>query len=184
MNQIRTNNEPKVLEAQNKVHMALGDGDGDLGGGILIANQDVPGPNIFNNIIWGNTDDIYDVYGNASITYSDIEEGYGGTGNIHNNPKLSGLYLNQDSPAIDAGTSNGAPTTDILGGVRPQNGGIDMGAYEYGPLLPQSGALKDTANSSSSSPKPNYLLIIILTAPLPVLYFFLKRFLTIKKQGR
>lgn len=39
-----------------------------------------------------------------------------------------------NSPAIDSGTSQGAPSTDIAGTARPQGDGVDIGAYEY---LPQ-----------------------------------------------
>ncbi|MBI4556253.1 MAG: right-handed parallel beta-helix repeat-containing protein, partial [Candidatus Hydrogenedentes bacterium] len=35
------------------------------------------------------------------------------------------------SSAIDAGTSEGAPETDIRGVTRPQGAGVDIGAYEY-----------------------------------------------------
>lgn len=178
VDQIKAADEPKILAARDRLRIATDNGE-EMGGGILIANETAAGPNIYNNIIWGNTDDIYDLYNNSSVTYSDIKDNDQGTGNIHGDPKLTGLYLNQDSPAIDAGTRNGAPTTDILGNTRPQNSGIDMGAYEASPLLPLSGALNST-EANSSSPKPNYLLIIILTAPLPVIYFLLRKFL-IKK---
>jgi len=174
IDQIKITNEPKIFSAKDKLAKITDEGP-SLGGGILIANQTTAGPNIYNNIIWGNTDDIYDIYNNSNITYSDIGENISGIGNIYSNPKLNGLYLNQDSPAIDAGTRNGAPETDILGGARPQNSGVDMGAYEIGPLLPLSGA-KNTLKSDSSSPKPNYLLIIILAAPLSTIYFALKKF--------
>ncbi|MFH1377881.1 MAG: choice-of-anchor Q domain-containing protein [Planctomycetota bacterium] len=40
------------------------------------------------------------------------------------------LQLQPSSPCIDAGTSTGAPATDILGVERPQGLGVDMGAYE------------------------------------------------------
>ena len=40
------------------------------------------------------------------------------------------LQLQLSSPCIDAGTSDGAPATDILGVERPQGSGVDMGAYE------------------------------------------------------
>jgi len=39
--------------------------------------------------------------------------------------------LKPGSPGIDAGTSDGAPATDIEGNVRPCWNGIDIGAYEY-----------------------------------------------------
>ena len=36
-----------------------------------------------------------------------------------------------DSPAVDAGVSEGAPETDIAGSRRPCGAGVDIGAYEY-----------------------------------------------------
>jgi len=41
-------------------------------------------------------------------------------------------HLLPESPAIDAGTFNGAPDDDVEGNMRPIGAGIDMGAYEYG----------------------------------------------------
>lgn len=40
------------------------------------------------------------------------------------------------SPLIDLARSNGAPATDINGVARPQQSGIDIGAYEYNPNAP------------------------------------------------
>lgn len=39
--------------------------------------------------------------------------------------------LEQNSPAIDAGTLEGAPKTDIEGTTRPCGDGVDIGAYEF-----------------------------------------------------
>jgi hypothetical protein len=60
-------------------------------------------------------------------------------GAITANPQLvdyrsdgSGDYhLTATSPAIDAGTNSGAPTTDIDGVLRPQGKAWDIGLYEY-----------------------------------------------------
>ncbi|NLM72391.1 MAG: hypothetical protein GX181_10605 [Synergistaceae bacterium] len=41
------------------------------------------------------------------------------------------MALLAGSPAIDAGTSEGAPATDQRGVKRPQGSGIDIGAYEF-----------------------------------------------------
>jgi hypothetical protein len=41
-------------------------------------------------------------------------------------------HLQAGSPAIDAGTSAGAPTTDFEGHGRPCGAGVDIGAYESG----------------------------------------------------
>jgi hypothetical protein len=45
-------------------------------------------------------------------------------------------HLQPRSPCIDAGTSEGAPTTDIEGNGRPCGAGVDMGAYEFGGCPP------------------------------------------------
>jgi hypothetical protein len=52
-----------------------------------------------------------------------------GADNIHRTAD-DGLKLSCASPAYNAGTSTGAPTTDITGTTRPQLGAVDMGAYE------------------------------------------------------
>jgi hypothetical protein len=41
-------------------------------------------------------------------------------------------HLQPGSPAVDAGTVKGAPTTDIEGNGRPCGSGVDIGAYEFG----------------------------------------------------
>jgi hypothetical protein len=51
---------------------------------------------------------------------------------VNYQPDGSGDYhLTATSPAIDAGTNIGAPTTDIDGVSRPQGKGWDIGPYEY-----------------------------------------------------
>ncbi|MCB9766550.1 MAG: hypothetical protein H6752_00005, partial [Candidatus Omnitrophica bacterium] len=39
-----------------------------------------------------------------------------------------------ESPSVDSGTADGAPTVDITSGHRPRGGGFDMGAYENCPF--------------------------------------------------
>lgn len=41
------------------------------------------------------------------------------------------LRLGEGSPAIDAGSAEGAPDDDLAGHPRPVGAGYDMGAYEY-----------------------------------------------------
>jgi hypothetical protein len=40
-------------------------------------------------------------------------------------------HLSSTSPAINAGTSNNAPSADRDGVARPQDGGVDIGAFEF-----------------------------------------------------
>lgn len=134
--------------------------ENEYGGGILISNGEANSPSIYNNIIWGNTtDDFADQDGDNSVIYSDLGESIAGVGNISADPLLSNYNLTQNSPAIDAGTSNNAPPTDFDGTIRPQHNGIDMGAYEYaGPLpeLPETGI-------TINSPTENNLIYLFLS---------------------
>jgi len=50
---------------------------------------------------------------------------------VNTNPSNLDLHLKAGSPAIDAGTSSGAPSVDFDGVSRPQGSGYDVGAYEY-----------------------------------------------------
>ena len=57
------------------------------------------------------------------------------SGTVSSNPRIMGLdgvyRLKAKSPAIDAGTTTGAPRTDFDGVRRPQGRGIDIGAFEW-----------------------------------------------------
>ncbi len=87
---------------------------------------------ITNCIVWGN--DLY----NCTATYSDIEGGYPGEGNINADPRFvdiagGNLHLLPDSPCINAGNPNYVPgpyETDIDGDPRVIGLRIDMGADE------------------------------------------------------
>ncbi len=117
------------------------------GGGIFIQGGSTA---LSNSILWGNQPAQID--GGAAVTYSDIQNGYSGAGNIQTDPLFTdaasgSLRLQPGSPAIDAG-NNAAPglvgitvdldgmprfvdrpgTTDIGNGVAPI---VDMGAYEW-----------------------------------------------------
>ena len=91
--------------------------------------------NIINSIIWDNP---IDETGTVTVTYSDVEGGWSGTGNISDDPQLLGVHLTGTSPCIDAGTATDAPAEDIDEETRPQATGIDMGADEYSGAGPET----------------------------------------------
>jgi hypothetical protein len=120
----------------------VGNHAGSSGGGIY--NLDITELTIVNSILYDNSpDQIYNAVNPAAITYSIVQGGYAGTGNLAANtdPLLGPLQNNGGftrtmalkglSPAIDAGNigSDCAPT-DQRGIVRPQGMGCDIGAYE------------------------------------------------------
>jgi len=115
------------------------------GGGMSNGNNS--NPNVTNSILWGNTPD--QVHGDAaSATYSDIQGGYPGTGNIDADPLLGSLAdnggftlthaLGAGSPAIDVANPEFCPEYDQRYYARPVDGDgdgtaiCDMGSFEYG----------------------------------------------------
>jgi hypothetical protein len=106
-------------------------------------------PTMTNCILWGDIpDEISNISSFPVITYSDIQGGFAGTGNINGDPRFvnagSGdFHLRPDSPCIDAG-SNSAPNlppTDLAGNPRVVDGDsddtatIDMGVFEFQPRI-------------------------------------------------
>jgi hypothetical protein len=104
-----------------------------------------------NCVLWGNSPAQLEG-GSFTVTYSDIQDGWPGTGNIDADPLFAqpgadDLRLGFGSPCIDAGDNDAVPdgiTTDLDGNPRFQddpdvkdtgNGTppiVDMGAYEGG----------------------------------------------------
>jgi hypothetical protein len=74
--------------------------------------------------------------GNATITYSDIQGGFTGQGNLNVDPKFvssTNLQLQPTSPCINDGNTSAliaGDSTDIAGNPRVVDGVVDMGAYE------------------------------------------------------
>ena len=133
------------------------------GGGM--ANSASSSPAMRNCIIWSNTapngSQIDQSGGTATVTYSDVQGGWSGTGNINADPLFvrnpspgadsvwgtadddyGDLRLRIGSPCIDAGSNAAVPTdttTDLAGnprfidvpGIRDPGAIVDMGAYEY-----------------------------------------------------
>lgn len=93
---------------------------------------------IYNSLLYGGENSIYEFSGNNVNVY------YDNATNLDENPNFSEhedffYYLLEDSPCINAGTSEipgmELPETDIIGNPRVYDGQVDMGAYEYvGPV--------------------------------------------------
>lgn len=116
---------------------ALFNGSGDLDNSVLT---------VVNSICYGDTapEIVAQAPATASVTYSDIQGGFTGTGNTSGNPNFinaagGDLRINTGSAALDTATSSGAPATDILGTPRPQGAGYDMGTYERDTTPPTIG---------------------------------------------
>ena len=112
-----------------------------VGGGIY---NDAFGSNatIRNSIFYSNSGgEIYNAADVANVTYSIVQGGYTGTGNMDADPLLGPLQdnggftqtmaLGAGSPAINAGDDASCPDSDQRGVTRPQGGRCDIGAYEF-----------------------------------------------------
>lgn len=115
--------------------------EADYGGGIYSWSGS---HTIINSIIWGNigtesSDNLFNKYADTTISYSNIQGGYPGTGNLDKNPLFvnpgaADYRLSPLSPCINSG-SNAAiqatgATEDFEGEPRIQDGTVDIGADE------------------------------------------------------
>ena len=87
------------------------------------------------NSFFNNTTDFVDSpssYGQVVMTNTNGDPCDIGL-NIFLDPKLieNDFHISENSPCIDAGTSDDAPDTDIDGDKRPEGEGIDIGADEF-----------------------------------------------------
>lgn len=92
------------------------------------------GPEIKNCIIQRNiySGDYELINTNANISYSNIQGGWEGEGNIDQGPCCThDGYLIASSSCIDAGTDVNAPDSDINGEARPYGAAVDIGADEF-----------------------------------------------------
>jgi len=120
-------------------HVTIAHNTANRGGGMFIMMDVNKYVRLTNSIIWDNSPESIDIIvGTLNITYSDIQQGgwlAEGEGNIDSdplftNPENGDYTLQEDSPCIDAGTTDtdGDGYEDITDycGEAP-----DMGAYEY-----------------------------------------------------
>ena len=128
--------KPKLIENNTIVENSV---PKNSGGGILAQSASVT---TRNNIIWGNTaltEPQLSVGGSVfNVTYSDVQGGWTGLGNININPDFSDTshYLLPTSPCIDAGNPSSSyndPENTLIPGqaLFPSRGTVrnDMGAY-------------------------------------------------------
>jgi hypothetical protein len=82
---------------------------GNSGGGIY--NHDSSSTTLTNSIMWRDgTFEIFNDWGSSNVTYSDIQVGFDGEGNIKLYPRFvspssGGFHLMHSSPCIDAGNN-------------------------------------------------------------------------------
>ena len=108
----------------------------DQGGSIYYAS-DVGRLAIVDSIIYHNTTPAILSGTGIQLTYTDIEGGFSGTGNIDADPLFVDLekgnfHLQKESPCIDAAAASSPynQAIDIEGNTRPLGTAPDMGAYE------------------------------------------------------
>jgi predicted outer membrane repeat protein len=101
---------------------------------------------LVNSIVWQNSDVAIVDEGNLQVSYSDVEGGWPGVGNINANPRftLANYRVLKGSPCIDAGFDAAVPvgvTRDLGGRPRFIDGDldglvvVDMGAQEFLPKI-------------------------------------------------
>lgn len=123
--------------------------------------NDRSSPVVVNSILWANSSpNGAQISASADVTYTDIQGGWPGTGNIDSHPlcirmpsagpdgvwgtqddDYGDLRLQANSPCVDAGDNSAVPSeivTDFDGNPRIWDGNgdgqsrVDMGVYEYG----------------------------------------------------
>jgi hypothetical protein len=110
------------------------------GGGVLVWSTSIV---LRNNIIWGNTAQTAPEIrlrqgGSVTVTYSDVQGGWSGTGNKNEAPSFAdtSFYLQVTSPCVDAGDTNRVyndppDPASSFSAAWPSLGSVrnDMGAY-------------------------------------------------------
>jgi hypothetical protein len=112
----------------------ISDNEGYTTGGIYVDNTNI-NLKTLNSIIWENVPSQLDCSGQVEVTYSNIEDGFTGTGNIDENPQFEdpgnvtlyqethGYGLTDASPCVDTG--------DPSYPADPDETTIDMGCFYF-----------------------------------------------------
>jgi hypothetical protein len=142
-------------------HCTLNGNIATTGGGIF--NQGSSSQSTLNNcIVWGNvvstSPSAIAGLSQSTVTYSDVQGGYSGTGNIDADPLFVNFaagdtHLQATSPCVDKGTiSLNPPLTDLDGAARVQGSAPDMGAYEFGSWFVDKASGSDTNSGIPTAP--------------------------------
>ncbi len=120
------------------------------GGGIFSMSSYPYYPVVTNCILWENGPDEIDVpEGGVEVTYSDVQGGWAGEGNLDADPLFEDFenedyHLSVDSPCIDSGTEMvEAVDMDDQPRPYPREGDFDMGSDERWPRFEVSVTLSD-----------------------------------------
>jgi len=133
------NNDPSPIVTDTTIAFNVGSG---------IASRNGSSPVLANSIVWGNAGGSVSVQDPPIVSYSDVEGGFPGVGNIDLDPLFvdpagadgnpatlddNDYHLTESSPAIDVGSNDapGLPPTDLDGNPRIAAGTVDMGAFEF-----------------------------------------------------
>ncbi len=131
---LNSNSDPKIT------HCTITDNSAGVNGGGICCDYG-SSPIIKNCILWNDSpQEFYIISGDPDVTYSDVQGGWPGEGNIDSDPLFvdpgsDDYHLQRGSPCIDAGIDAGV-YIDIDGDVRPWGEGFDMGADECAENIP------------------------------------------------
>lgn len=106
-----------------------------FGGGIYLKQS--CSLEVVNSIFWKNSPDQFDIDASSgeTVSYSDVEGGWEGEGNIDAEPMFvdtenGDYHLQKDSPCLSNANKEDAPSKDKELNDRPLGNGFDMGCYE------------------------------------------------------
>jgi hypothetical protein len=132
------------------------------GGGIQIQGSQNSGVFVRNNVSSKNKSFNIQASSGTTISHNLFDGGStSGSNAITGNPLFvaaanNDFHLQSTSPAINVGTTTGAPTVDFDFKARPQGGQADIGAFEFG-------ASSSTAPSSSTASSTTSLPDVVVT---------------------
>jgi len=135
-----------------------------FGGGVYASYTDTANVNIINSVMWNDDpDEIVDPTGNIIITYSNIEGGWTGTGNIDTNP----LFLDPTNGDYNLSWLN-FPLEDYTKSpcIESSSDSTDMGAYPfdrayYEQFLPVIDSIPDVPNDQGKQVVLNWTRSIL-----------------------